>query len=582
MRLTKRFGRALGVTSLLILSAAGCGDLDVENPNAPDRDRALSDPDGVEAVAAGAFRTWFNAYTSLRGAGVLATQARSYSSSWNNGNLNFHSSVDNPTAPPADWVRMGRFYQNDPSAAARTTIDAFWGGGLDESALARGGIYNSLSAANDALGAIRNNGMVIRTEGDTRRVEAISLLMQGASLMMLSLQYDKAYIVDENTDLAGLEYSLRNVVRDSAVSKLEQAADVASANSFTTPAQWTNGFAYTNVEIAKIAHTMAAMAIGFYPRDNSEMAAVDWAAVASHASQGMSSGGSDVNFWFVQDGYNAWISELMNWFDGIDSGRIHTRVAHLLDPATQIDPWPAAGNARPNSPDRRLGDGSFGNAETEESFDVPAKTANAGTDFVWSATGQVFRPDRGQYHQSNIGQVRYDASGVMDAQGQYGGYGPAPAINASVNDLLWAQALIKQGGAANIAQAVTLINKTRVTRGGLSSAATFAANVGNEADGPCMSNGLKAKDGTACSLYSVLLYEWEVEMPGVGPVIYWVQRQLPVITGGGFPGDNSPRRVIAGLLPGTPREMPVPYKELGITGEPLYTWGGSTPNSPAP
>jgi hypothetical protein len=581
MRLTKRFGRGLGAASLLFVLAAGCGDLEVENPNAPDRDRALSDPNGVEAVASGAFRTWFNAYTSLRGAGVLSAQARSYSSSWNNGNLNFYSSVDNPTAPPADWVRMSRSFQNDPSAAARTTIDAFWGGGLDEGTIQRGGFYNSLSAANDALNAIRNNDMVIRTESDTRRVEAVSLLMQGASMMMFALQYDKAYIVDENTDLLTLEYKNRKEVRDSAVSKLEQAAEVASANTFTTPSAWTNGFSYSSADIAKIAHTMAAMTLAFYPRDNSEMAAVDWAAVATHASQGMSSG-TPVDFKFGQDGYNAWISELMNWFDGIDSGRIHTRLAHLLDPATQIDPWPASGNPRPNSADRRLGDGSFGDADTEDSFDVPAKTANAGTDFVWSSVGQVFRPDRGSYHQSNIGQVRYDESGVMDAQGQYGGYGPAPAINATVNDLIWAEALIRQGGAANIAQAVTLINKTRVTRGGLSSAATFAATVGTDADGPCMSTGVKAKDGTACSLYSVLLYEWEVETPGLGPVPFWVQRRLPVIIGGGFPGDNSPRRVIAGLLPGTPREMPVPYKELGITGEPLYTWGGSTPNSPAP
>ena len=79
-----------------------------------------ADPNAIEAVAAGALRTWFDAYTSLRGAGVLSTQARSYASSWNNGNLNFYSSVDNATASPDQWVRMGRPWQNDPSAAART------------------------------------------------------------------------------------------------------------------------------------------------------------------------------------------------------------------------------------------------------------------------------------------------------------------------------------------------------------------------------------------------------------------------------------------------------------------------------
>jgi hypothetical protein len=124
-----RFLGALGAAALLLTGS--CRDLDVENPNAPDAERALSDPAAVEALAGGAMRTWFNAYTSLRGAGVLATQARSYASSWNNGNLNFYSSVDNPSDAPDTWNRMARTWQNDPSAAARTSIDAFWGGGLD-------------------------------------------------------------------------------------------------------------------------------------------------------------------------------------------------------------------------------------------------------------------------------------------------------------------------------------------------------------------------------------------------------------------------------------------------------------------
>ena len=581
MRLEKLL-RASG-TALLLLAAVSCNDLDVENPNEPDRSRALSDPSAVEAVAGGAFRTWFNAYTSLRGAGVLSAQARSYASSWNNGNLNFYSSVDNPTAPPDQWVRTTRSWQNDPASAARTSIDAFWSGGLDESAIKRGGFYASLSSANDALSAIRNDGMVIGDAAGTKRVETIAQLMQGASLMMLALQYDKAYVVDENSDLTSLTYQTRDIVRDSAVSKLEQAAALAAANAFTTDKAWTGGGpVYTNTDIAKIAKTMAAMTLAYYPRDNSEVAAVDWAKVAQLASGGMSAGGTPVNFGFVQDGYNAWISEQMNWFDGIDGGRMHTRMAHFMDPATQIDPWPLAGNPRPNSPDKRLGDGSFGNADTEESFGTPAATASAGSDFAWSSVGAIMRPDRGSYHQSNIAQVRYDLSRIMDGDGMYAGYGPAPAINATVNDLLWAEALIRIGGAANLVQAATLIDKTRVTRGGLSSSAAAIATPGTDADGPCMANNRLASTGGACTLMSMLQYEQEVELPGLGPTIYWSQRKLPVIIGGGWAGDNSPRRVIAGLLPGTPREMPVPYKELGVKGEPLYTWGGATPNSPTP
>ncbi len=566
--------------AVLLVGAASCNSLDVQNPNEPDLRRALSDPNAIESVGSGAMRTWFNAFTSLRGAGVLSTQARSYSASWNNGNLNFYSSIDNPNSPPDQWTRATtpRAWQNDPAAAARTSIDAFWGGGIDESGIQRGGFYNALSSANDALTSIRKNSVVIRTPSDTKRAETIAVWMQGASLMMLALQYDKAYFADENSDLAALSYSNRAVMRDSAVSKLQQAVALATANSFTTPAAWANGVSYTNVQIAQIANTMAAMTLAYWPRDNSELAKVDWAKVVTFASSGMSSG-TPVNLTFVQDGYNAWISELMNWFDGIDSGRMSTRVAHLLDPTTQVDPWPLSGNPRPNSPDKRLGDGSFGNADNVSSFGTVPKTAAGGTDYAWSGTA-VFRPSRGQYHQSNIAQVRYDLSGVMDPNAQYGGFGPAPAINATLNDLLWAEALLRQS-AGNAATAVTLIDKTRVGRGGLPSAATFVG-VGSDADGPCMANGVQAKDGKPCSLWAMLLYEKEVELPGLGPAPFWEQRRLPVTKGGGWAGDNSPLRVIQGLLPGTPREMPVTYKELGVKGEPLYTWGGATPNSPTP
>src|SRR5258708_38278784 len=178
MRSLRGFGAAA------LVAMAGCNSLDVQTPNETDRVRALADPNAIEAVGSGALRSFFSAYTSLRGAGVLSPQARSSSSSWNNGNVNFYSSIDNPTAPPDQWTRGNtpRSWQNDPAAAARTSIDAFWGGGIDENGIQRGGFYNALSSANNALIAIRKTKVVIRTPSDTKRAETGSLTMQGASL----------------------------------------------------------------------------------------------------------------------------------------------------------------------------------------------------------------------------------------------------------------------------------------------------------------------------------------------------------------------------------------------------------------
>jgi hypothetical protein len=387
------------------------------------------------------------------------------------------------------------------------------------------------------------------------------------------------------------------------VSKLLQAATLAHNATFPadgTPASWTDGqHSYTNSDIEKIAYTMAAMTLAWYPRDDTENAAVDWATVATYASKGISTAGG-TNFEAQSDGYSAWISELMDWFDGMDSGRVHTRVAHFMDPATQLDPYPLGiGSPQPNSPDARLGDGTFASANLGDSYNNIPRDAGAGTDFAYMATGEIFRSDRGYYVQSNIGQSRYDASGEQASTDVYGGYGILPAINGTVNELLWAEALLRQGGAANALAAVSHIDKTRVGRGNLNSSAAFVGNIGSSTDGPCMANNKLAKDGGACSLFSVLLYEYEVELLGLGPAPYWNQRHQAVVTATAWeratgcrtsPCKVNPNtifngpRYIQGLLPGTPREMPVPYKELGVKGEALYTWGGNNnpANSPTP
>lgn len=604
---TNKFTRGLGAVALLAMF--GCQSLDVGNPNEPDANDALSNPEAIAALTAGAFQTWFNAYTDLRGAGVQSVQARTYSSSWNNGNLNYHQGIYdaggnriNPadtTIDPLTWTRNGGAYDNNPSAAARTTIDAFWGGGLDESAISRPGFYASLASANTALDAIRNNDLVITDAAETARIEAAAAFMQGASFMVLALTYDKAYIVDENStpgnsaEVAALQYSHRSVVRDTAVLKLVQAAQLAAAAAAADPAAatdagWTNGNSYSYGDLSKIAYTMAAMTLAYYPRDDAEVADVDWNAVVSYASQGMSSGGSQIDFHAVGDGYTAWISELMYWFDGIDSGRLHTRVAHFMDPATQVDPYRlGVGSPQPNSPDHRMGDGSFADADAQASFSTTPLTANGGTDMAWMEGGEVMRPDRGFYAQSNIGHVRYDASRNQDPNDVYGGYGEMPAITWYQNELIWAEGLLRRNGAGDALAATAHINSSRVGRGGLSSSAVFVANIGTPADGPCMANNRLAKDGGACSLWSALLYENEIELLGLGPAPFWNQRHLPNVAATaweqiGSTIYNGPR-FIQGLLPGTPREMPVPYKELGVKGEALYTWGGLGPaNSPTP
>ena len=510
-----RYSRAIGV--LAAVAVSGCSSLDVKNPNAPDAKRALSDPSALESVAGGALRSWFNRYEGCEGNCVLVTQAQTFSASWNNWNMNFYSSLD------PDGTRNNRPWQNDPAAAGRTSMEIPWVG-----------MYAAISSASDVLKAIRVNKTLINSASDTKRAEVISQFALGLALSYIALNYDKGYIVDETTDLTTLAYSNRKAVRDAAVAKLQDAAAMAAANTFTTKPDWTNGQTYSNTQIAQIANTMTAITLAYYPRNAAENAAVDWARVLTLVKAGMSAG-TPVDFVFIGDGCNAWCHEILAWFDAFDTGRVNTRVANLMDPVTQQTPWPSTGNPKPNSPDKRMGDGSFGDASIVDGFGTYPKTANAGTDFVWSRD-VIFRPSRGSYHQSNIGHVRYDLSGMQDPSGIYGGYGPAPVVSAGQSELLWAEALLRTGGSLD--EVATRINKTRVTRGGLPPAS--------------------AADGVA-GLTTKFSYEMEVELLGLGASTYYWRRRTDA------------------LIVGTPHEMPVPAKELGVKGEALYTWGGSNP-----
>jgi len=472
-------------------------------------------------VAAGSIRQFINAYEGNNAVAPLTTMAQSYSASWNNFNMNFYSSLD------ADGTRNNRSWQNDPAAAGRTSVEQYWEG-----------YYSALSLATNVLKAIRKNGLVINTASDTKRAEAVALLMQGAALSGIAMNYDKGYIIDEDADLANLTYSNRKQVRDAALAKFDNAITIATANSFTTPPAWLNGHGYSSAQIAQVANTMAAYLLANWPRTGAENAAVDWARVVSYASKGISST-TPFNFQFEGDGCSAWCPELLVWFNSLDTGRLHTRVANLLD-SSQKTPWPAGGNPQPNSLDKRLGDGSFGTAAMVAGFGNKPKTANGGTDFAYSSQA-IFNMARGSYHQSNIGHIRYDATGVQSPTGIYYGYGTVPVFSAAQNDLLWAEGLIETN--TNLALAATKINNTRVGRGGLAAAA--------------------AGDGQA-GLRTKLRYEMEVELLGLGAAPYYYRRRVD------------------GLVTGTPREMPVPAKELGVFGQALYTWGGATPNSPTP
>ena len=544
MSMSKRIPGVAGLMAALVL-AAGCDPLSVPNPNAPDTPHLLASPTSVLSLAEGAMRTWV--LTTHGGYGedqypvlTMSVMARGHVAMWNNFHIRFYTGCTNanwngyttatngtcgkPLSEGPPYARAA--WNNDPAAAERTQIEAQWYG-----------YYSALSSARDVLKRIRVDGLVITDVPTTKMVETVSVLAQALSFSELALNYDHGFIVDYNTDLTKLGWSTATQLRDAALAKFDTAITLATAGGFTSTADgfFGPGITYSNVAIAQIANTMAARTLAYFPRNSTENAAVDWARVVGYASKGISSGTTPFNWVIHQDACNTWCDYLKVWSNDMTTMRLHTRVAHMLDPATQPDPWNDAANSQPNSPDKRLGNGAYRGdaAYAANVLNSAVDPVNGGTDYVWTPTKEFGNKTRGAWHQSAIGQIRYDSlPGCGDnPQGSTSpGDKDSPILLAAENDLIWAEGLIRTGGTG----AAALINHTRVGRGGLPPAADADANLLQE-----------------------LQYEQDVELLGSSPAVFYNQRRI----------DN--------LEPNTPHEMPVPAKELNVLGLDLYTCGGS-------
>jgi hypothetical protein len=524
--------RLSSVAALIVVLLAGC-NLEVENPNAPDVRRAFSDPAGLEQLLAGGLREWTITRGDYFGPLTMTAMADNYTASWNNAALRFYSSVGVECPARCGWTNSA----TAPEAEGGPSLEGQWYG-----------YYTVLSSATDVLRAVRD-GLCFDTNCATdntltSRNTTIAKMLQGMALAGIAMVYDQGFIVDEDTDLASvgsIPFSARQEVRDAAIQKFEDGYAEAGLKSWSTPADWHGvgaGRSYTSTQIRQLIRTMQAELLAMWPRNAAENAQADWAQVATYASQGISSGTPfDWEFYIDANSHtgatDTQIDFVKLWGNALFTMRVDTRVAALIT-TNHKHPWPEAEGGNPcptESPDRRVGDGSYGPEDDFSGGATIAATPNAGTDFACSGV-PIFAAARGQYHQSNLQHIRYERL-TYQGEGLPGsdGTGQDPFYTVQMNDLLWAEGLIRSGG--NPVLAAQLINNSRVGRGGL----------------------LPAAGGTA-ELLAALQYEQEIEFMGQGATPFFNRRRID------------------GLQTGTPRHMPVPAKELDVLVREIYTFGG--------
>ena len=411
----------LALTGAMILAVAGCVDLEVTNPNEPDRDRALSQPSDVEALIAGTFRTWWNLQQGRAPGRYLSQGAEVVTSSAAN-----YGTGD-----------MGQ----QPRIAVVNVAGYQWGYAVSDSWF---DLNRALSAIRDGLLAIQDAGLEIGRNGeDTPRILAFAKFMQGLAHGHIALLYDQAFVLDETVALEDAALVPYQDVMTAALGYLAEARQIAGSNTFTTESDWMAS-SYSNDDVVRLAHSYAARFMAQVARDPAERAAVNWAAVLSHTQQGVVE-----DFGIEMEGPGGvWTQTYKSTTNGEGSGL----ALRALGPTDQSGGWQAWEQSPPlqklpflvETDDRRINDGTpMGRGTYIET-----------NDFVTNSV------ERGVWFQTNYSSFVYRDLNETS-------FGFAPELTVSEMNFLAAEAHIRMG---NPDLALPIINASRVAVGELAAA----------------------------------------------------------------------------------------------------------------
>ena len=503
----------------LALVFAACQDLNISNPNVPDRERATKQPAATESFVATSFRTWWpNAGHDDYPSWAFSTMANEITS----GFADF-GQLELSAEPRIGW-------NNSPVNARNDVAEEPW---YD--------LYSAISAVTDAVIAI-DEGLLIRDSASTDRARAFGKFMQGLSHGYLGLYFDSAFVVDEHLDVDTITTPMlrpySEVITES-IEMLDSAIAIAGRRTFSFPADNFMFTAMTNQQFIQLANSFAARLMVYSARTPAERAAVDWNAVIARVDAGITTNFApnavpDV----LWDDWKRLVARLRTAGRPSDFGRPSYWLVGPADSTNGFVNWvntPVA-NRMPfqlRTRDRRI-QGAGG--------------PNTPGTYVGYNQNNIFAASRGTYRFSWYYFLRYGTGDTWQN-------GPQPAMLVSEMQLLKAEGLIRTGQAA---AAVPLINATRVANGQLPQVTV---------DGPPDELGCVPRklNGACGSLWDALRYEKRIEGIGVSGVIAFLDARgwqtLPQYT----------------IL-----QLPVPGAELAVLRRPLYTYGGPGGNFAAP
>ena len=512
---TRIFSAVVLLAALIV--GAGCdgiADLDVENENAPDAERAIANASDLKSVLAGGYTSWWDAaYENdtpfampaphLHGWGDAMTTTNAFAGFW---------SVATDEPRPA--------FQNTLSFSDLNIIETPW---LNLNA--------AISASNDVIRQIETNNFEVIVDGDdqTQMTLAAAYFLRALSYGHLANFFNQAYITDATfdpeQDLSGLGFSPYTEVLQQSRDDFDRVREIAGANAFTMDNFLPFTVPVSNDRLIALSNSFEARFVISNPRTPEEAASIDWTEIQTLAQDGIQESvvmDLDGNTWS-----NAWqeVSGLY-WY-----WRVDNRIINMMDADYPIK-YPAgeAGAAIPpaESDDERLCPA----AGDEFQGSGVGTAAELGCYFVYDTDQSFFRINRGPTLQSNYWYARDFV--IEQWFLEPFGAGPGPIMLAEENRLMRAEAAVNLG---NLPAAIDLINSgSRVNVGGLDPL---------------------PDDATEQEVLDAIYYERDIEL---------------YRTGLGLPYYDLRRR--GQLQAGTPLHLPVPATELQTIGQELYTFGG--------
>lgn len=515
-----RLGAAIGLLGVF----AACQDLDVTNPNNPDRARLERDPQLVQTIISSAYAQLFDFWQDDYPAWVLPTMADEFTS----GFLDF--GIHDMSKEP----RLA--FNNSPTYTEQEINLDPW---QKSNAI--------LSSLGDAVRALES-GTIVRDAGVdvTTRALAFAKLMQGVTLGHVAMVLDSAYLIDEDFEpqpppAPPPALSPYTEVLELAIEKLEEAAAIADTANFTLPADpWLFVSGYTADDVVQLAHTYAARFLASYGRTREERDDAPWDQVLFHAERGI-----------TRDLLpNAVPERLFHDFRRVaarqrtitpgDFARLDYWLVGPADSTNGMVSWVnLAVDARNpfamRTKDRRI----------QPTGPMPTDTVARFGKYFGFHRATIWNASRGFYHRTFYFYHRAGRGNTWET-------GPQLVLTVTEKNLLRAEALIRLGRAA---EAVPLINLSRVANGELEPVTI---------DGPpnvagCVPRKIRpgTMQGQCGSLWDALRYEKRIEGAGIDQTTAFLDARgwqaLPI---------------------GTPLQFPVPALELQLREQPIYSYGG--------